>query len=56
MFGGANADVGTGIALGADGSIFVGGYSTSLNLNIAGAASKPNGLGRDAGVFIRIIP
>ncbi|MCX7603227.1 MAG: hypothetical protein N2036_04045 [Bryobacteraceae bacterium] len=56
MFGGANADVGTGIALGADGSIFVGGYTTSLNLNIAGAAAKPNGLGRDAGIFIRIVP
>lgn len=56
MFGGANADVGTGIALGSDGSIFVGGYSTSLNLNIRGAAAKPNGLGRDAGVFIRIVP
>lgn len=56
MFGGANADVGTGIAIGPDGSVFVGGYSTSLNLNIAGAAAKPNGLGRDAGVFLRIIP
>ncbi len=56
MFGGANADVGTGIAIGPDGSVFVGGYSTSLNLNIAGAAAKPNGLGRDAGVFIRIVP
>lgn len=56
MFGGANADVGTGIAVGPDGSVFVGGYSTSLNLNIAGAAAKPNGLGRDTGVFLRIVP
>ena len=56
MFGGGNADVGTGIALGPDGSIFVGGYTTSLNLNIRGAAAKPNGLGRDTGVFIRIVP
>lgn len=56
MFGGGNADVGTGIALGADGSIFVGGYTTSPHLNIAGAAAKPNGLGRDAGIFIRIVP
>lgn len=56
MFGGANADVGTGIAIGPEGSVFVGGYSTSLHLNIAGAAAKPNGLGRDAGVFLRIVP
>jgi hypothetical protein len=56
MFGGANADVGTGIAIGPQGSVFVAGYSTSLNLNIAGAASKPNGLGRDTGVFLRIVP
>ncbi len=56
MFGGANADVGTGITIGPDGSVFVGGYTTSLNLNIRGAAAKPNGLGRDAGVFLRIIP
>ncbi|MEJ5368867.1 MAG: SBBP repeat-containing protein [Bryobacteraceae bacterium] len=56
MFGGANADVGTGIAIGPGGSVFVGGYSTSLNLNIRGAAAKPNGLGRDAGVFLRIVP
>lgn len=56
MFGGSNADVGTGIALGADGSIFVGGYTTSPKLNLAGAAAKPNGLGRDAGIFIRIVP
>ena len=56
MFGGANADVGTGIAIGPQGSVFVAGYSTSLNLNIAGAAAKPNGLGRDAGIFLRIVP
>ncbi len=56
MFGGSNADVGTGIAIGPEGSVFVGGYSTSLHLNIAGAPSKPNGLGRDAGVFLRIVP
>ncbi len=56
MFGGANADVGTGIAIGPEGSVFVGGYTTSLDLNIRGAAAKPNGLGRDAGIFIRIVP
>lgn len=56
LFGGANADVGTGIAIGARGSVFVAGYSTSLNVNIAGAAAKPNGLGRDTGVFLRIVP
>lgn len=56
LFGGGNQDVATGLAIGPDGSIFVGGYSTSLNLNLGTAASKPNGLGRDAGIFIRIVP
>lgn len=56
LFGGRLSDVATTIAIGADGSTAVAGYTSSPDLTVTGGAGKQNANGLKTSFFFRLTP